>query len=286
MSLASDPFTHCEALVRAADKDRFLATLFAPAPERAGLHALYAFNIEVARIRERIHEPLAGEIRLQWWSDVLAGTASGSVEAHPVAAALRTTIERCHLATDLFEKLIAARRFDLYDEPMGTLADFRAYARATSAGLIELAASVLAPGDLAAFGPMAEHAGLAYATVGLLQAFPLHVGRGQLFLPLDVLARHGVEQKELRAPQAAAGLRGALAELLALARSHLDQARATAGVLPPAALPAVLPVAMVRPLIDRMERKSYDPFAGVDMPQWRRQWRLWRAARQPVRIFV
>ena len=27
-----DAFAHCEALVREADKDRFLATLFAPTP--------------------------------------------------------------------------------------------------------------------------------------------------------------------------------------------------------------------------------------------------------------
>ena len=32
-----DAFAHCEALVRAADKDRFLATLFAPAEHRAAL---------------------------------------------------------------------------------------------------------------------------------------------------------------------------------------------------------------------------------------------------------
>ena len=46
----TDSFDHCEALVRAADKDRFLATLFAPARYRRALFALYAFNIEVARV--------------------------------------------------------------------------------------------------------------------------------------------------------------------------------------------------------------------------------------------
>ena len=60
-----DAFAHCEALVRAADKDRFIAALFAPAEHRGALHALYAFNIEIARVREIIREPLAGEVRLQ-----------------------------------------------------------------------------------------------------------------------------------------------------------------------------------------------------------------------------
>ena len=87
-----DVFAHCEALVRAADKDRFLAALFAPAAHRGALYALYAFNIEIARVRESIHEPLAGEIRLQWWTDAIAGKAAGDAQANPVAAALSTTV--------------------------------------------------------------------------------------------------------------------------------------------------------------------------------------------------
>ena len=68
-----DAFAHCEALVRAADRERFLTALFAPADRRNALFALYAFNIEIARVREAVREPLAGEIRLQWWSDALRG---------------------------------------------------------------------------------------------------------------------------------------------------------------------------------------------------------------------
>ena len=83
-----DASANCEALVRAADKDRFLCSLFAPAAHRGALHALYAFNLEIARVRESIHEPLAGEIRLQWWSDAIAGNAAGEVAANPVAAAV------------------------------------------------------------------------------------------------------------------------------------------------------------------------------------------------------
>ena len=47
-----DAFAYCEAQVRAGDRDRFLAALFAPAQHRAGLFALYAFNLEIARVRE------------------------------------------------------------------------------------------------------------------------------------------------------------------------------------------------------------------------------------------
>ena len=36
-----DAFTLCEGLVRAADRDRFLAALFAPAEHRNAVFALY-----------------------------------------------------------------------------------------------------------------------------------------------------------------------------------------------------------------------------------------------------
>src|ERR1700728_2956622 len=116
-----DAFAHCEALVRAADKDRFLATLFAPAEHRAALHALYALNLEIARVREIVREPLAGEIRLQWWSDALAGIGAGDVGSNPVAAALLATIARYRLPKELLTGLIEARRFDLYDDPISVV---------------------------------------------------------------------------------------------------------------------------------------------------------------------
>ena len=86
-----DAYAHCEAVVRAADKDRFLAALFAPAALRRHLHALYAFNSEIARVRDAAREVLPGEIRLQWWRDALVGQARGEVNANPIAAALLDT---------------------------------------------------------------------------------------------------------------------------------------------------------------------------------------------------
>jgi phytoene synthase len=280
-----DPFAHCEALVRAADRDRFLAALFAPAEHRGALHALYAFNIEIARVREIVREPLAGEIRLQWWNDAIAGKAAGDVRANPVAAALLATVERHRLPSALLTSLIAARRFDLYDDPMPSLADFNEYARATSSAVIELSARVLDGDDRPDLGSLADHAGLGYAIAGLLQAFPVHAARGQLFLPLEVLERHGVQRQDFAARQATPELRTAFGELRLQARQHLAQAGRLADGIKAAVLPALLPVALVRFVLDRMERHDYDPFAPVEMPQWRRQWRLWRAARRPARIF-
>jgi phytoene synthase len=282
-----DAFAYCEDLVRAGDRDRWLATLFASADRRPHLHALYAFNLEIARVRELVREPVAGEIRLQWWREAIAGMRAGEATANPVAAAVRETIARYGLEEKVFADLLEARAFDLYDDPMANLEAFAGYCRRTASGLIELAARVLGEKGAvlgekgAVLGEVAAPAGIAYATTGLLRAFALHASRGQLYLPADVLARHRVSTSDVFAGRTTEALRAALAEMRASAWTNFNDVAGRRAVLPPATAPAFLPVALVPAYLARMERRDYDPFTTpVEVPQWRRQWLLWRAARR------
>ncbi len=279
-SKMQDNYAHCEAELRAHDRDRYLATLFAPAEARPHLFALYAFNLEVAQVRERIHEPMAGEVRLQWWREAVEGARAGEATANPVAAALLDTIERRSLARHLLSELVDGRSFDLYDDPMPTLAVLEAYVDATSGELIRLAASVLTS-RRSGLVDAATHAGRAYAFTGLLRAFALHASRRQLYVSLDLLGRHGVTRDQALSGKTTPGLLAALAELRALARKHLDAARAHLKNVPPEAAPAFLPAALAPLYLAPMERPGYDPFrTPIEVPQWRRQWTLWRAARR------
>jgi phytoene synthase len=281
-----DAFAHCETLVRAADKDRFLATLFAPAQHRSALFALYAFNAEIARIREVAREPFPGEIRLQWWSDVLAGSGRGEVESHPVAAALLATRARYRLPPDRLDRLVESRRFDLYDDPMRSLAELEQYVAATSSNLVGLAAHILRGGREPDVTVVARHVGLAHAVSGLLKAFPVHAARGQLYVPLDILLRHGADRDDVANRRATPQLHAALTELRAVAWHALARARSLIAGVSSEVMPALLPVAPAGAILARMERSSYDPFVPVEIMQWRRQWLIWRAARRPSRMFA
>jgi 15-cis-phytoene synthase len=274
-----DAFAYCAELVRAADRDRYLAALFAPAERRGALHALYAFNSEVARVREVARQPLPGEIRLQWWSEVLRGERSAEAAANPVASALLATVEHYQLALNGLLELVEARRFDLYDEPMAGIGDLEAYTKNTSSTLFVLAAKILGGGELEA---VTEPAGMAYAIARLLRAFPLHAARGQLYVPLELLKRHQVPVSDVFAGRSSAGLVAALGELRNLARHHLAAAREPLIRAPSEVLPALLPLALVAPLLARLERS--EPFVTADIPPWRRQWLIWRGARNPARI--
>ncbi len=279
-----DPFAHCEALVREGDKDRFLATLFAPEKYRRPLHALYAFDLEIGRVRDLAREPMPGEIRLQWWRDALLGNASGDAGGHPVIAALREVVVRYRLPPAALSDMIDARSFDLYDEPMPTVAALETYAAQTAALPLELASRILRDGRDSGATELVAHAGVAVAISRLLRMLPVHSGRGQLYVPAEVLVRHGASGEDILARRTTPELREALADLRLQARGHLDSAGELIAQAPEAIMPALLPLATVRPLLKRMERGSYRPFDPPELPQWRRQWAQWRAARKPSRI--
>ncbi len=256
--------------VRRLDKDRFLAALFCPEPARRHVLAILAFSAEIARVRDLVSDPLPGEVRLQWWRDMLAGAARGDVAGHPIAAALGDTIARFNLPVAAFESLIDARTFDLYDDPVPSLNDLEGYCGETSSALVQLSALVLAEGRDPDTAEAAGYAGVAYGLTGLMRSIAFHAARGQVYLPLDVLGGRTSEQ-----------LRAALSELRGVARRHLADLSRVAGAIPREVRAAFLPCSLIEPMLERMDRRGYDPFRDViDLPQWLKPWRLWRAARR------
>lgn len=270
--------SYCAELVREADRDRFIATLFAPAHNRDALYALYAFDVEVSQVRDRAREAVAGEIRLQWWREVLAGNRRNEAMASPVAASLLNTIEQYRLPVNTLLALVEARRFDLYDEPMQTMTELEDYASKTASAVFEMAARVLSVDAAAA----AQPAGMAYTFARLLAALPRHALRRQLYLPIELLDRHGASATDLFVGRSSPALNKAAAELRDLARRHLAAAANSLRGLPQQVLPAFLPVATLRGSLGRLDRS--DILSPKALAPWRRQWLIWRAARNPTRL--
>ena len=266
-------------LVRDADKDRYLATLFAPADKRPHLFALYAFSTEVARIREAVSEPQPGEIRLQWWSDAIGQLYAGNVNDHPVLTGLAEALETMPLAKEAFLNLIEARRFDLYDDGMRTMNDLEGYAGETSSALIQMAALILAGDDARRAADAAGHAGVAYAITGLLRAVPMHRARGQMYVPEELLLANKLTVADFRDARWSDAMGLVFRRMRQAARDHLARARAVDPDVSIEAGPAFLPVSLAELYLEKMERTGFNPFrhrAGV--AQWRRQLRLLKAS--------
>ena len=234
---------HCLASLREADRDRYTATLYLPQPARDAASAIYAFNAEISAIADRVSEPVPGEIRLQWWRDVVEGKRESG--DNPVAMALLETLRRFSLPQKPIVDLLEARQFDLYNDPMPDRQALEAWCGETSSVLLQMVA--LAAGA-AADKRLAEacgHAGVAIAIVRILQQLQNDRRKARIYLPADMLAATGLSLAEWLAGPVDARHGVAVEALLALAREHHVKALAAIHQLGGDLAPVFLPLAPV-----------------------------------------
>ncbi len=259
--------------MRRHDRDRFQTVLFAPAARREALFALYAFNYEIARVRESVTQPTLGQIRLEWWRENIAGAyQGGAVRKHPVVEELTVAIRERALTREHFDRLIDARERDIEAKPPANLAALEAYAAGSSASLVRLALEALSARDPAA-GEAGDHVGIAYALAGTVRAMPFFVAAGRQVIPAEIAERHGIGGRGYRELRRTAGLRAATAEIAAAAAQHLKRARAHR--VPRSALAALLPAQVAQRWLTRLKRAHYDPFdPSLSLPDPLQSWRL------------
>jgi phytoene synthase len=274
----SADYGYCQSLVRERDYDRFLADLFASAEERTHLFALHAFEGEIVHVADAVREPMAGEIRYQWWRDVINGERAGEAAANPVAAALLAAIAVRGLPRDLLLGFIDKHSLDLADAPPDNSETVRAYIDATAVASVGLSVRVLV-GEMPALTPAVLAAGRAIGVSKILINFTRDAARGRLFVPLDLLAKHDVHTRSVFAGESSAGLSAALRELKTRAFAEIESLQGLA--IPVAALPAFLPVAVLPRYLARMDRSNFDPFrTPLETSRLRRQFTIWRSARR------
>ena len=266
------------AELRRHDRDRFQTTLFAPGQCRSALIALYAFNFEVARIREVTREPVLGRIRLQWWRDAVAELYSGAApRRHEVVAALSVAISNHQLSRAHFDALLDARELDLAEEAPASMEALEAYAEGTSANLVLLALEALGMREGATL-QAGVSVGIAYALAGLLASVPFHARMRKVYLPKDVTESHHLDiERSLFELKPSPALEESVKEIAALARYHLSVARAQRSAVPRAARSALLLAVPAVRRLDLLERLHHDVMnprlaRGDALQSWRLAW--------------
>lgn len=271
------------ATLRQHDRPRYQTALFAPPERRAALFALYAFNFEIARTREAAREPLLGRVRLQWWRETIGEIyAGGKPRRHDVAEALAAAIRDHGLSRNSFDALLNARETDLSDDPPPTLASLEAYTEDSSARLVRLALEALGAKDESAI-KAGRAVGIAYGLAGLLAAVPFHARMKRVFLPADLIERHGLDiERTLFELKPSPALAKIVADVAACAQTRLGEGRALRTAVPREALPALMPAVVAArrlKLLDQLQRNVFD--ARWSRPDPLQSWRLaWAALRR------
>ena len=250
---------YCLEQVRKFDHDRYLCTLFAPAWSRPALWALYAFNLELARIPEMVTQPTLGQLRLNWWHEELEGLLKGEIAGHMVIEALGRTWPDFTTTQKDFMTLIEGRMCDLLDRPPETLEELECYLEATSATLMRLSLYALNIND-ARTKVAGRELGLAWGFMGLIRSLPIGSMSRRPCFPSTILSRLGCSPTEkFLVPSPL--LNEAVKTLADEAELHLRKARTLVPDAAKAACGVLSLGALLRLYLDRLARAKYNPYA-------------------------
>lgn len=256
----------CAALVEKGDPDRFLAAMAAPPAARGALFALYAFNLELARIPWVTREPLIARMRLQFWREVVAGERPA---AHEVAGPVQALLEAGPLRAESLVPMVEAREVEIGTQaPFADRAALWAYLEGTAGALMAAALEALgAPADPAT-AAAARDFGAAQGLANYLVAVPALEAAGRRAWPADM-------------PAGATGDAGHVGELAREGQARIARARPALRGLPSPARAALLAGWRAEALLGRA---AADPFAVaqgrlVQSEFARRGSLLWRSLR-------
>ena len=214
--------------LQVVDPDRLRAAQLADKQQRMALLTLYGFHAELAKVPEIVSEPMIGNIRYQWWRDVLGEIYNDKpVRAHELNAAFAPLCQQYGLPRYWLDKLIDGRERDLDPTPFGNIDEAREYARATSGVLAQLATHIL---DCEFDSDRAANIGQVWGMVGLCRAYRYH---------------HGNMLSEL-----------AFGELLSATKGDYIKVR---GKLPAEVMPALAYAATSKGFLKRLSVPELDP---------------------------
>ncbi|GEQ98351.1 phytoene synthase [Iodidimonas gelatinilytica] len=251
----------CAEIVRDHDHDRWLTLLFAAPHMREDLAALYAFAHEIGKTRERVSEPMMGEIRLQWWRESIEGIYDGLARKHPVVAGLADLVARHKPDRSVFIDLIDARAAELYDEGPVDFDGLLAYADQTGGALNRMAAFLCGAQDEAHLS--AAHAvGRAWALTGILRALAFQAAMQRITLPKDALEEAGIAPESLYRGQFSPDMIPIIRRIANAAQEAIRKARTQNGSYPAQARSPMLLAVLARDYLDRLAHAGDDPFAA------------------------
>ncbi|WP_375607674.1 MULTISPECIES: phytoene/squalene synthase family protein [unclassified Bartonella] len=271
---------YCLDILRTIDRDRYISVLFAPKKKRKALAALYAFNAEVSRIRENVHDPRIGEIRLRWWYDSIVHGEMQTSGNNPILTDLLTAMTLFNLPKTAFLRYCDAQILDLYHNPIETLHELEHYYGETASIILQLSCQILDPNVAQDFTDIYEHGGIAQGLSGVLRLLSFMQSRYHYYLPTDMLKAVGVKREDLESHRFSDKQKGCIVEsMVALSRDHYSKFYTYSRVLPRAFKPAFLPLVIIPASLQKALQLGAEIFQeNATLPLIHRYWLITRTA--------
>jgi presqualene diphosphate synthase len=263
--------------VEAAGTSFYWAMRLLPPARRNGMYAVYAFCREVDDIADDFSPPEQKKAELAVWREEIDALYAG----HPqrlVARALLDPVTRFHLRREDFHAVIDGMEMDAER-------DIRAPDRATLDLYCARVAAAVGHLSVHVFGDpgpdahaVADALGRALQLTNILRDLDEDATRGRLYLPREILDRHGIRSSEPTVVLQHPALPAACRDLAAIAERHFaEAARSMARCSRRAMRPAATMAAFYRTMLDALVRSGWrDPGKRVSLSKGQKLWLVLR----------
>jgi len=263
--------------VEAAGTSFYWAMRLLPHHRRNGMYAVYAFCREVDDIADG-ERPIQHKLAaLTAWREEIDGLYAGHPR-HLITRALSEPVLRYHLHRRDFLAVIDGMEMDAREATCAPdLATLDLYCARVASAVGHLSVHVFGDESDAAHA-LAESLGRALQLTNILRDLDEDARRGRLYLPREILDRHGIRGTDPIAVLQHPALPAVCREVAAIAEEHFEQsmrmmARCSRRAMRPAAVMAALYHATLAALLHSGWR---DPAARVSLSTSRKLWLVLR----------
>jgi presqualene diphosphate synthase len=263
--------------VEAAGTSFYWAMRLLPVDRRDGMYAVYAWCREVDDIADG-DWPIAKKLKaLAAWREEVEALYAGRPR-HLVARALQDPVRRYRLRRDDFLTVVDGMEMDAREDIRAPdLATLDLYCARVAGAVGHLSVHVFGDASEAAHC-VAGSLGRALQLTNILRDLDEDASRGRLYLPREILHRHGIRDADPRAVLRHPALPAVCRDVAAIAEAHFaESARAMAHCRRRAMRPAAVMAAVYRATLRELLRRDWrEPSARVNLSRPLKLWLVLR----------
>ncbi len=256
-------YERCKRLNAQHGKTYYLATLLLPPEKRPYVHALYGFARYADEIVDDLSSTLTDAEKAEWlgrWGDDILADLRRGRSHDPVGRALVDTVLTWDIPLEHFEAFLHSMRMDLTVTEYEDYEALFEYVYGSAAVIGLQMVPILEPSSPEAY-PRAMDLGVSFQLANFIRDVGEDLDRGRVYLPLDELARHGVDRATLERRLVTPQVRAALAEQVARVRMLEERSRPGIALLSPDSQPCIDAARVLYcGIVDEVERNDFEVF--------------------------
>lgn len=190
-----DPHQYCQDKAAASGSSFYYSFLFLPTERRRAITALYAYCREVDDVVDECTDPGVARTKLAWWREEVARLYAGKPQ-HPVARALADIIQPFNITQDQLLTVIDGMAMDLEYNRYPDFDTLKLYCHRVAGVVGLMSARIFGYSDARTLDYAAQ-LGLAFQLTNIIRDVGEDARRNRVYLPLDELARAGLDATQI-----------------------------------------------------------------------------------------